>query len=83
MINELSPAQPEHGCNEKWPTHAGNIPLHLAIYSLPTEPLKNSCVSSLAREGDVGRIIKPDVSLSSLFTAVKVKEVRITATSTY
>ena len=52
-------------------THSGNLPLHLATYTLPTRPLKNSCVNSFARTADVGRIISPDVNLSNRFTAAK------------
>ena len=54
-----------------WRTHAGNLPLHLAIYSLRTVPAINSAVRILARSGDRGMIINPDVSLSSLLTAAK------------
>jgi len=53
----------------KQKTYAGNSPRHLATYSLRTVPAINSSETLRARSAESGMIIKPEVSLSSLFTA--------------
>ena len=47
----------------------GNCPLTRAIYSFRTVPAMNSSVSCRALSAVKGRIIKPDVKRSNLFTA--------------
>lgn len=50
-------------------TYSGNFPLHLATYSFLTSPLTNSCESVFASAELSGRIIMPDVNLSSRLMA--------------
>lgn len=50
-------------------THSGNRPLTRATYSFLTVFVVNSSVKSLARCAEVGMIINPEVSRSSLFAA--------------
>ena len=51
-------------------THEGNRPLHRATYSFRTVPAMNSLVSCVAREAEVGMIMRPEVRRSRRFTAV-------------
>ena len=71
---------------DKKMTYAGNLPLHLAMYSLRTVPAMNSSVSIRARSGERGMIKRPEVSLSSLLTAAymstRLKEGILTETTT-
>ena len=50
-------------------TYSGNLPLHRATYSFFTSPFTNSRDSVVASAGLSGRIMSPEVSLSSRFTA--------------
>lgn len=58
-------------------THSGNLPLHLATYSLRTVPAMNSEETCRARSCVRGMIMMPDVNLSSLLTAVSRVSVRL------
>jgi hypothetical protein len=51
-------------------TNSGNLPLHLAMYSLRTVPFMSSLEMMLAHSAESGIIISPDVSLSRRLIAV-------------